>query len=166
MRDLMREEMGAIGHYPTAPVRLADKAVALGAKGAGRLTDADGSSPPPLTLVESLQHFVLDKLVLSKVRDKLGGLLFANGGAALSGGLPLGDNRPLASRSSPSTGSPSPGREGRVRGHARAYLFEPAAAVEGCSAHGAELKALLADEIAAHSSGFKNFELPEKFAIL
>ncbi|KAH8047696.1 decanoate-CoA ligase [Aureococcus anophagefferens] len=140
MRDLMREEMGAIGHYPTAPVRslailpwahiygqtielhgmtaaghevavatdpttflaevaeakpdclfavpaLYNRAVALGAKKArSRLTDADGSSPPPLTLVESLQHFVLDKLVLSKVRDKLGGkLLFAgNGGAALS----------------------------------------------------------------------------------
>ena len=47
------------------------------------------------------------------------------------------------------------------------YLFEPAAAVEGLlEAHGAELKALLADELAAHSSGFKNFELPEKFAIL
>ena len=39
---------------------LADKAVALGAKKArSRLTDADGSSPPPLTMVESLQHLSL-----------------------------------------------------------------------------------------------------------
>ena len=396
MRDLMREEMGAIGHYPTAPVRslailpwahiygqtielhgmtaaghevavatdpttflaevaeakpdclfavpalynrvfdgfqqtkaampekkraLADKAVALGAKKArSRLTDADGSSPPPLTLVESLQHFVLDKLVLSKVRDKLGGkLLFAgNGGAALSkevrdfmdacgvpmtNGYGLTETSPVLTKEKPlelandvkgSIGVPLPGvgvkvldadgaevapgepgelcASGRgvmrgywknpdataevlfedggetwfrtgdqcvvdASGHVRIvgrikeqyklangkyvvptpleeqlarsryvaqaflygdnrpynvvllaldwvavaekfgkagsvampapYLFEPAAAVEGLlEAHGGELKALLADEIAAHSSGFKNFELPEKFAIL
>lgn len=68
--------------------RLADRGLELGDKKAkSRLRADDGAAfGPPLSMVETLQHAVLDRLVLSKVRAKLGGRItcLASGGAAIS----------------------------------------------------------------------------------
>lgn len=68
--------------------RLAERGLELGDKKArSRLRGADGSAiGPPLSMAERLQHAVLDRLVLSKVRAKLGGRItcLASGGAAIS----------------------------------------------------------------------------------
>mmetsp|Transcript_19856 Transcript_19856/g.59104 ORF Transcript_19856/g.59104 Transcript_19856/m.59104 type:complete len:668 (-) Transcript_19856:42-2045(-) len=69
--------------------RLVDRALELGLKKAREpYSDPTGKhpAPPELTFGEKLQFAALDKLVLSKVRDKLGGevVLCGNGGAAIA----------------------------------------------------------------------------------
>ena len=68
--------------------RLADRALELGDKKAkSRLVDASGRRVhEPLTWFERAQHALLDRMVLSKVRDKLGGECrsLCSGGAAIS----------------------------------------------------------------------------------
>lgn len=74
---------------PASRQGLVDKALALGLKKAREpYADPTGAQPAPpgLSLFEKAQHFVLDKLVLSKVRDILGGeiVFCGNGGAAIA----------------------------------------------------------------------------------
>mmetsp|Transcript_26912 Transcript_26912/g.83735 ORF Transcript_26912/g.83735 Transcript_26912/m.83735 type:complete len:664 (-) Transcript_26912:58-2049(-) len=74
---------------PSNKQALVDKAIALGLKNArAPYSDPNGAleQPPSLSLFEKAQHFVLDKLILSKVRDMLGGeiVFCGNGGAAIA----------------------------------------------------------------------------------
>uniref|UniRef100_A0A7S3JNS9 AMP-dependent synthetase/ligase domain-containing protein n=1 Tax=Aureoumbra lagunensis TaxID=44058 RepID=A0A7S3JNS9_9STRA len=79
----------AKSHMPAWKQRLADRALALGDKMARSkfnvYSEKDALQNPPLNFWEKVQYKILDKLILSKVRDALGGDIkcLGSGGAAI-----------------------------------------------------------------------------------
>ena len=79
-------------HMPSWKKAMAEKALLLGDKKARLAEDAkktkvlDQEDKTSFTIFDRLQHFVLDKVVLAKIRQALGGevRILASGGAALS----------------------------------------------------------------------------------